>query len=301
MKCRILLAFTAWLVVHSVVCADDDSAIRELIKAGATVERDESKPDKPVRLVSWNLLEVTDDGLRALKEIEQLPAVELVGGGDTTLTPSVMRALQRKRSLKRLSISYATISDESAGMFGELSGLENLDLHAQVVCSPRGLNECLQLTNLEELTLSDRLVNEEVFDKLPKLRNLKVLNIRSIFVTDKGLASLPRMKSLQTLRICIGPDVTHAGLRQIGGLDLKELDVTYFNVTDADIAAVSKLTTVTALRLLNARQLTDAAIPHLREMIRLKELELIGASLTKERLAELRRALPGCKLTEGNQ
>ena len=301
MNHKTLVSAMAWFLITTFASANDEAAILALMTAGASVERDESKPEKPVTLVSYNLRQVTDQGIQALKEIQQLPAIEFVGSGDTAIGVSTLRALQGKTSLKRFAISYAKISDESAKVLGTLNTLNVLALQVQIECSPAALQEIFKLKNLQELTLSDRLVNDDVLGDVSKLPDLKTLNVRSLFVTDQGLASLKRSKGLKTLRIFLGPDVTRAGLRHLGGIPLKQLEVTYFNVSDAEIKELSNLSSITTLRLMNATKVTAAVIPDLAGMNGLKELEIVGGKLTKAEMTALKKKLPDCKVIEGIQ
>ena len=225
MNQRTLLTFVAWFAAVSLGVADDRDAIRALEDAGAIIQRDETQKNKPLIGVVYNLRQVTDDGNRALKELEELPAIEFVGSGDSELTAATLRALQGKRSLKRLAISYAKISDPNARLLGSLKSLETLEFRVQVEMSLTAVNEIFFLTNLRELTIADRLVDDAVLEDLAKFPELRVLNIKSVFVTDEGLVYLKRAKNLRTLRIFAGANVTADGLRQLAELPLKSLEI----------------------------------------------------------------------------
>jgi ribosomal protein L7/L12 len=127
------------------------------------------------------------------------------------------------------------------------------------------------------------------------------LNIRSVFVTDQGLASLRRLKDLQILRISLAQDVTAAGLGYLAGLQVKKLEVTYYNVSDSELKVLRKASALTTLRLMNAKKVTEAAIPYLSEMTALKDLEIVGSSLTKGHIKKLKENLPDCKIVESIQ
>ena len=301
MNYRFLVSFAAWGLITSFAVANEERTIRALVTAGATVERDESQPEKPVIVVKYNLRDVSDRGIKALAELEKLPAIEFIGSGDTEITVSTLRALQGKSSLKRFAISNAKVSDESAKALGALQSLNILSLKSQIECSPHAVEEIFELKHLKELTLSDRLVNDHVLNQVSKLPDLKVLNVRSVFVTDQGLDSLSQLTGLKTLRIFLGPDVTRVGLRHLGAIHLTQLEITYFNVSDVEIKELSKLSSITALRLLNVKKMTEAVLPDLAEMKGLKELEIVGGNLTKANVTSLKKKLPGCIVIEGIQ
>jgi hypothetical protein len=299
MKHPILFTATAVLSLAAAAWSNERESIAALEAAGAFVQRDESQPDKPVVQVTYNLRQVTDAGNNALKEIEDLPSIEFLGAGDTEISADTLRALQGKKSLRRFSIAYAKISDESATILATLRSLEALDLRVQIEISPLGMDEILRMTNLRELMLSDRLVNDDILEALSRFSNLRTLTVRSIFVSDEGLRSLRRLKHLQTLRMFLSTEVTGQGLRYLAELRLKDVEITYFNVTDSDLKELRKLHGLKTLRLMNAIKITDAAVPFLSEMTELTELEIVGVKLSNEAIEKLNRALPKCKIRQG--
>ena len=293
---RLAIVTCVCFLTMSVTRADDGPAIAAIEKAGAVVTRDDARKDRPIVLVTYLLRLVTDDGIRALKEIEELPAIQFVGSGDTELTASTIRALQGKKSLKRLSIAFAKVSDESAEILGTLKSLESLDLQKQIEMSPQGFDEILRLTNLKELTISGRLVNDEVLEDLAKIAGLKSLTIESVFVTDDGIASLKRLKNLRTLRIYLGSNVTSAGVRQLADLRLTNLEITYLDVNNNKLKDLRILSGLKTLRMISAVNVTNDGIPFLAELKELKELDLSDATLTNAGIKDLKSALPSCNV-----
>ncbi|WP_010582371.1 leucine-rich repeat domain-containing protein [Schlesneria paludicola] len=291
-----VLATILCLSTVTVAVGQDGPAIEILEREGAIVQRVDSLPDGPVSVVTYNLRQVTDEGNRALKELFELPAIEFLGTGDTELQPATLRALQGKRSLKRLSISFAKISDDSAKLLGTLRSLEVLELRAQVEIHPKVLGEVFNLTSLKELTLSDRLADDPAMEELRRMPYLKTLTVRSVFVSDAGLASLRQVKSLRNLRILLGPKVTEEGVRHLSELDLADLDITYLNVTDKELKSLRKFKGLKGLRLVSAAKVTDEAVPFLSELSELKRLDIADAKLSKAGIGQLERALPNCKI-----
>lgn len=296
MNNRIAMAIAGWLLATGALQADDRAAIASLENAGAIVKRDESQQGNPVTQVTYNLRDVTAEGNRALKEIELLPAIEFLGAGNTEITTATLKALQAKKSLKRLAISFAKIDDDSAKILGTLASLEVLELRAQTTLTPEGLKEIFNLTNLRELTLSDRMVNDEVLADLAKLNHLAVLNVRSVFMTDAGINSIRRLKNLRTLRIFVGSSVSDEGLKQLAELNLRSLELTLSDVNDEKLKELRKFSSLKLLRLVNAVNVTDNGIPHLSELTDLKDLDLANASLTKYGIQQLKKSLPNCSI-----
>lgn len=298
---RIMMTFAVSLFFAGICLADDSTAIAALEKSGAIVKRDANRKGNPVVLVTCNLLQVTAETNAAFQEIEFLPAVEFLGGGNTEITAATLKALQDKKSLKQFSISFAKITDNCATLLSTLQSLESLNLGAQADLSPAGLKQLLNLPNLKELTLSDRLVNDQVLAELSKLTSLETLNVRSVFVTDAGIQSLKRIKNLQTLRLFVGSQVSDDGLMKLADLNLKEFDLTFSNVTNEKLRGLRKFSNLKSLKLINAAQVTDDGIPFLSELTDLKELDLADATLTKSGIQKLKKALPKCTVVYENR
>jgi hypothetical protein len=276
--------------------ADDQSVLTTLKNTGAIIEHDDSKNDHPVTSITCFLRQITPEGLQALAELESLPEIIFIGSGDTELTPTMLKPLQRKRSLKRMSISFAKIPLDSAKIIGTLKSLEALNLKNQVELGPQGFEEVFNLAELQEITLAGRLVDDEVVVDLVKLRNLKRLTLESVFVTDKGILLLKRLDSLKSLRLHIGPDVTSAGVLSLSELDLTNLEITFLDADNDKLKDLRKLSGLKSLHMRNAAKVSDDGIPYLTELRELKELDLNDAMLTMKGIKELRSSLPTCKV-----
>jgi hypothetical protein len=292
MSRQMVMTIVLILGIISAAQADDARAIRALENAGAIITRDDSQPDHPVETISLNLREVTSETNQELKEIEELPSIDILGSGDTEISVATLQSLQRKKSLKRFAIAYAKISDESAKILGTLKSLETLELRAQNELSPKGIQEIFHLTNVRQLTLSDRLVSDEILENLVKFPHLKVLNIHSVFVTNEGITSLRRLRNLRTLRLYLGPQVSENGMRQLAEFNLSALEITYLDVNDEKIKDLRKLAGLKSLRLINASKVSDDAVPYLAELTELKKLDIADANLTKAGIDQLKRSLP---------
>lgn len=62
------------------------------------------------------------------------------------------------------------------------------------------------------------------------------------------------------------------------------------------LAHLSKFTQLERLDLSRNGQITDAALPHLKRLANIKDLDLRGTSMTDTAVAELRRALPNARI-----
>jgi len=75
---------------------------------------------------------------------------------------------------------------------------------------------------------------------------------------------------------------------------LRELDLSHSQVTDAGLKELASLQQLHTLRL-RETNLTDAGLKHLAVLKQLKHLDVTGTQVTDRGFAELQKALPGLK------
>lgn len=301
MRYRLILLFAAINTLTAQVRGNDFSAATILEKSGATVVRDEAKQDHPITQITLPLAAVTPESVGALKEIEELPAIELVGMGSSDLTPELLQALQQFRSLKRLTIAFARISDETAARLGTLRQLESLQLQRRIEASPEAVESILKLPGLKELTISGKMVNDETLQQISAMSALRSLGLESPFVTDYGIQSLRRLRQLRSLNIYIGEEVSNAGIGQLAELSLSDVHITLLTASNERLKSLRKISGLKDLKLVSAQHVNDNAIPHLLELTELETLILSDARLSNAGLKELRSSLPKCQIQIDNR
>jgi hypothetical protein len=132
--------------------------------------------------------------------------------------------------------------------------------------------------------------------ELAKLKALQTLMLRCNRVTDEGLKELAGLKTLQALDL-YHTGVTDTGLKELAGLkNLQRLDLRDTSVTVAALKELADLKSLQALNLRNT-QVTDASLKGLAGLKKLQTLDLGRTKVTAAGLKELRKALPGCKIS----
>ncbi len=91
MNMRHVGAAVLLLVLAGATRADEASTVAALEKLGAGIERDDTKPGKPVIGVNLRRTQVTDAGLKELKELKHLSGLYLSG---THLTAEGLKELK---------------------------------------------------------------------------------------------------------------------------------------------------------------------------------------------------------------
>jgi hypothetical protein len=135
-----------------------------------------------------------------------------------------------------------------------------------------GLKELKDLKQLNFLDLSGTQVTDAGLKELKDLKQLHFLDLRGTKVTDTGLKELKGLTQLRVLRLGGFGLVTDAGLKELKGL--KQLEELH----------------------LNATKVTDAGLKELKGLTQLEELRLGFTRVTGVGVADLKKALPKCKI-----
>jgi hypothetical protein len=178
-----------------------------------------------------------------------------------------------------------------------------------------------------EVTLAGEGVDDaslgQLASALKDLPQPQRLTVKSFHVTDEGLKHIAVLKDLTSLSL--NCNVTGTGLKYLEGLtNLEELEFACSaELTNEGFVNVKHLKALRRLRLVGASQITDVALGALSELTELEELSLsytritdvgleqikeltglrrlhlqpgVNAKFSENCIAELRQALPNCKI-----
>jgi hypothetical protein len=157
--------------------------------------------------------------------------------------------------------------------------LTNLDLSGIYLLSEDGMKHVATLNFLERLNLADcENVNDRCLNCISSLTRLKYLNLSNcFFVSDTGISFLVPLIHLETLILTKVEELTDACL----------------------VESLSQLPHLTELNLSECR-FTDVGLEHLKkEFYALRQLDISYCEdLSEEGKAELKKALPNCKIVD---
>jgi internalin A len=88
--------------------ADEAAAVKAIEKLGGNVTVDAKRPGKPVVGVSLFFTQVTDAGLKELRELKSLTELDL---GFTAVTDVGLKELKELKSLQTLDLSRTKVTD----------------------------------------------------------------------------------------------------------------------------------------------------------------------------------------------
>lgn len=153
-----------------------------LKEAQAKIERDPTRPGKPVIKVDLEGRVVGDAGLKGIGCLTQLQELNLF---DTGVGDAGMKELVLLQQLRFLKLFDTNVSDTGLKELGRLRHLEDLDLGLTKV-TDTGLKELAGLVRLQRLGLYSTSITDAGLKELAPFRRLRVLNLQGTRVTDAG-------------------------------------------------------------------------------------------------------------------
>ena len=224
--------------------------------------------DKDGNLISVNLSydQVKDDDLKLLQPFHSLQRLSL---RDNHVTDRGLAHLRELKQLRFLTLNNTLVTNEGLIHLEDMNSLEDLRIHDTKVTF-RGVFKLF--TEKQERSLSEALRVVRYFERDD---NYPVLYEYDPHRNPNNL-SLPetRLPPIQQLRTGRSPR------------DLKFLDVSNANLTDADVASLAELESLGAL-FLNDNPISDQGISHLTRHEHLEVLWASGQEISGQSLAHL--------------
>lgn len=257
-------------------CADKEKA------AAPDVPRDNPADVKLLKsCLPGRVLETGEEGKTLGKGVVatlSLDADKLVGNVE------LQRAIARLRHVQCLFSGGKTGDDLllAATAAWPAENLRHVSLPADVGDDALGRLE--RFRNLRSLDISSDRITDGAFRHLGKLTNLNRITIDSprpltldgrLKINGSGLKDLAGLKKLKSLGILDCP-IDDAGMRNLKGLSLEELDLRHAVITDRGIEAISDMTTLERLAFADTA-ITDKAFIDLAKLQNLRVLSVAGA------------------------
>lgn len=170
------------------------------------------------------------------------------------------------------NLSYSGVSDDLAIRLQGLHDLHTIDLSGCDL-TRQDLDQLLQLPALETLLLDRAGLVEDAIETLAKCPRLKCLSLRSVRSPYGPFAHLLDLAKFQPT------------------CPLRELDLAFDELADADLRFIAPLVHLRALNL-KGNPLTDAGLAHLSGMTALERLDLRETGVTAAGVQSLQTKLP---------
>lgn len=261
---------------------------------------------------------IGDEGLAHVAQLKNLVQLDFCG---TSVTDQGMASIAGLTNLKELwMFEVPGVTDAGMKYVSGLHELKLLDVRRTPQLTDAMLPYLAGLTKLEDLELGGTGITDDGMRYLSGLVNLRQLSLQETNIQGPGLRDLAELPMLTDLyldgAIRLGDDdianlrhlprLTKLGLSKSGVTDnglavlvhlpmLKQLSLMGNQITDAGVEQLAALKSLEWLSLADT-QITDIGLKRLASFDSLKELTLPAGTTTKAGIAELQRALPGCKI-----
>ena len=253
--------------------------LAELASAGAT-----ARPAKEAlsKLATSEHPATAVRASKALRAYQQRIAATLARSGAQVQT--------RDGQFVAVNFDAATELGENLRLLHELPDVEEVSL-SNPLMDDAGLAELAGLPRLRELNLFNSRVSDAGLKHLKTLPSLRRVPMGMTQVTDRGLVHLKDLTQLEYVGLR-GNQVTDAGLVHLKNLtNLTGLYLGETKVTDAGLVHLRPLAKLNML-LLDQTKVGDAGLEHLNGLEELRDLDLSDTQVTAAGVAGLKKALP---------
>lgn len=272
--------------------------------------------------------EITDEHLRQLTSLETgLEALTELNLERSRVTAAGLVEIEKLRWLKSFNLSRMPVTAEILRKLEAMTELEVLKLNYCPLDDDM-LASLENLTSLRELTLNQTQITDAGFKHFAKLVQLEAIDVSSCAIDGSGFAVFAAWKDACRIREIVahhtqfgvkGPKhvsgwgslerliLSQAGVedRVLGDIErcenLRDLDLSFNNVSDAGIKRIDKLKHVSILRLNNNRGVSDTSLAAIRHWSELRTLELDKTSCSLRGVQSLKQNLPDVKISWNGQ
>ncbi len=230
---------------------------------------------------------ITDNGLVHLSKMTALRSLSLA---NTRITNAGLKHLSRLSGLENLFLRETSVSDEGLRHLSGLGAMRQLRLQGLDV-TDAGLEHLAGLTELRLLFVNGTQIGDAGLAHLRDLKELEHLYMDNTRVTNAGLVHMQVFPELFAVSLD-HTRVTDEGLKHFIGLPrFNRLYLSSCNITDAGLAYLGQIPTMSDMNLKDTK-ITDAGLEHLKSLKRLARLGLPRDRLSKQAIANLKKALP---------
>ena len=241
-------------------------------------ERDAAVRQQPVRQMKT---QPTQAQRNSLRRIQQMGGTAF----DGHLRTPVVLADREGRILAEFIIETDNRPKEAAFTV-VLNGRRDID---------EILRHAIALGNVEQLSLAESGITDDLLQKVGTLHNLRLLYLTDTRIGNVGVSHLGKLRALEMLGLR-GTGVSDQGLTYLEQMEsLKGLSLEGLPITDEGLAHIAGLDALVAL-CLKGTQVTDDGLEHLFVLPNLLGLDLQDTQVTAPGIERLTEALPNCKI-----
>ncbi len=235
-----------------------------------------------------------DDAIKAIESLN--PKIRRDGNGavievdfrGTKVTDSQLEPVQHLSRLRSLLLAGTSVTDKGLGWVKKVSTLEAIDLRDCAI-SDAGLKQLIGLQKLKVLKLSGKngkcSVGDEGMESVARLKNLKVLAVDFLWVSELGIETLQPLSQLQELYMA-ETTIGNPALELMANFPkLKKVRLAQNQIDD--LSGLAKLKNLEDVDLSQCALLTDSNMAPLKDLGKLKKLNLWRVNISDEGIKPL--------------
>ncbi len=208
-------------------------------------------------------------------------------------------ALRGHKNLRALTRYWEVADTGWVSFLPTLPALQELTI-IQAEIADEVLEYLARTNTLKSLSLPYSGVYEDDLPRIARMTNLERLDLTGTGVTDDELKCLSDLKHLYSLSIGGGGEsvLSGNGLKHLSGLsNLRRLDLASTGLTDDDVEVLKTLPSLKNLVLVSTA-ITDKGLLELKEMKNLRYLDVSGTQVTDEAISSFKKTLPDCNVVK---
>jgi hypothetical protein len=234
----------------------------------------------------------TDAGLVALKKLPDLKELYLY---QVKVTGNGLKHLNELTQLRSIGITQVPFTDSDLKHLEDLKDLVSFSVRGTQITDD-GVKHFATYSRLQSLTLDSCQITGSGLKSLNELKDLKQIFMSRTQITDEGLANLSGLDKLVNISLQETP-ITDAGLVHLKNLAaIKILQLENTEIGDAGLEHLKNLKNLHHLSLRGTR-ITDTGLKHLLALESLQVLGISGTAISNDGVAQLKRALPRCRIS----
>jgi hypothetical protein len=220
---------------------------------------------KTLKRLDLSLTYISDRGVERLKQLAQLEDLNLYAA--EFITDAALAFLRGHRQLKTLNLRGTDVTDTSLAYAAELPNLKSLDISFTQITDV-GMEHLASLTQIEELNLGGNKISGGGLHVLKLLPRLKKLSFYGIQRRNAGWCWAPVLTDLEleTIGLLGGLEDLNLGL----GVGLGTPRPSDLGPADGEAEC----------RIAGGTRITDLGLSKVAQLVKLRQLDLSGASIT---------------------
>jgi hypothetical protein len=219
----------------------------------------------------WHVSGITTD---AFAHLVNLPNLGELGCDGDLSDDTAMRHIAAIPRLRKLRAQESAATDDG---FVELSRSQTLEGFWGRVCpnfGSRGFIALSKMAALRSLGVGCKNVDDQALSALPRFPALQELT--PIGVSDDDFRHVGRCERLRRLTCMYCRDTTDVATEHIAGLHLKYYYAGLTQITDRSLRILGSMTSLEQVELYECKGVTDAGLPFLAALPRLREVHFDG-------------------------